>query len=315
MDGAGNLTSPLGAYRQPQVSQTGMQQHSMGHNASVAATYHMPHTVSQFSHSAMGGYCNGGIGNMGDLPSYQESMRNSAAATGWYSANPDPRYSTSMNMTGMGSLTGMGDATKSMPALHAAPRRKRRVLFSQAQVYELERRFKQQKYLSAPEREHLASMIHLTPTQVKIWFQNHRYKMKRQAKDKAAQQLQQQQQQDGNLCQQQAQSPRRVAVPVLVKDGKPCQNGSNTPTPNQQQVQQGQQQGQQQNGAGVVLASSTGSLAQHQGQQQVNALELEEMSPSPPSLHSQLNMAQIDTSAVDYTSNMVSSNLLYGRTW
>ncbi|CAH2244857.1 jg23067 [Pararge aegeria aegeria] len=33
------------------------------------------------------------------------------------------------------------------------------------QVYELERRFKQQKYLSAPEREHLASLIHLTPTQ------------------------------------------------------------------------------------------------------------------------------------------------------
>ncbi|XP_006800694.1 NK2 homeobox 4a isoform X2 [Neolamprologus brichardi] len=312
MDGAGNLTSPLGAYRQPQVSQTGMQQHSMGHNATVATTYHMPHSVSQFSHSAMGGYCNGSIGNMGDLPSYQESMRNSAAATGWYSANPDPRYSTSMNMTGMGSLTGMADATKAMPALHAAPRRKRRVLFSQAQVYELERRFKQQKYLSAPEREHLASMIHLTPTQVKIWFQNHRYKMKRQAKDKAAQQMQQQ---DGSLCQQQAQSPRRVAVPVLVKDGKPCQNGSNTPTPNQQQVQQNQQQSQQQSGAGVVLASSTNSLTQHQSQQQVNTLELEEMSPSPPSLHSQLNMAQIDTSAVDYTSNMVSSNLLYGRTW
>lgn len=35
------------------------------------------------------------------------------------------------------------------------------------QVYELERRFKQQKYLSAPEREHLASLIHLTPTQVR----------------------------------------------------------------------------------------------------------------------------------------------------
>lgn len=95
MDGAGNLTSPLGAYRQPQVSQTGMQQHSMGHNASVATTYHMPHGVSQFSHTAMGGYCNGSIGNMGDLPSYQESMRSSAAATGWYSANPDPRYSSS----------------------------------------------------------------------------------------------------------------------------------------------------------------------------------------------------------------------------
>lgn len=73
-------------------------------------------------------------------------------------------------------------------SLHANPRRKRRVLFSQAQVHELERRFKQQRYLSAPEREHLAGLIHLTPNQVKIWFQNHRYKLKRQAKDKAAQQ-------------------------------------------------------------------------------------------------------------------------------
>lgn len=96
MESTGNLTSPLGAYRQPQVSQTGMQQHSMGHNTTtMATTYHMPHSVSQFSHSAMGGYCNGSIANMGDLPSYQETMRNSAAATGWYGANPDPRYSTS----------------------------------------------------------------------------------------------------------------------------------------------------------------------------------------------------------------------------
>ena len=32
-------------------------------------------------------------------------------------------------------------------------KRKRRILFNQGQIYELERRFKQQKYLSAPERE------------------------------------------------------------------------------------------------------------------------------------------------------------------
>lgn len=50
-------------------------------------------------------------------------------------------------------------------------KRKRRVLFSKAQTYELERRFRQQRYLSAPEREHLANIIRLTPTQVKIWFQ------------------------------------------------------------------------------------------------------------------------------------------------
>ncbi|UXI16574.1 cleavage and polyadenylation specificity factor [Sarcoptes scabiei] len=64
-------------------------------------------------------------------------------------------------------------------------KRKRRVLFSKAQTYELERRFRQQRYLSAPEREHLANIIRLTPTQVKIWFQNHRYKTKRANQEKS----------------------------------------------------------------------------------------------------------------------------------
>lgn len=45
-------------------------------------------------------------------------------------------------------------------------RRKRRILFSQAQVTELERCFKQRAYLTAPERESLAQRIQLTPTQV-----------------------------------------------------------------------------------------------------------------------------------------------------
>lgn len=58
-------------------------------------------------------------------------------------------------------------------------KRKPRVLFSQAQVLELERRFRQQRYLSAPERELLSQTLNLSPTQVKIWFQNRRYKSKR----------------------------------------------------------------------------------------------------------------------------------------
>ena len=45
-------------------------------------------------------------------------------------------------------------------------RRKRRILFTQAQIYELERQFRRQRYLSAPERERLALGIGLTPTQV-----------------------------------------------------------------------------------------------------------------------------------------------------
>ena len=45
-------------------------------------------------------------------------------------------------------------------------KRKPRVLFSQAQVYELEKRFKHQRYLSAPEREAMANHLKLTPQQV-----------------------------------------------------------------------------------------------------------------------------------------------------
>ncbi|CAK9294317.1 unnamed protein product [Gordionus sp. m RMFG-2023] len=62
-------------------------------------------------------------------------------------------------------------------------KRKRRILFSQAQVFEMEKRFKMQKYLTATEREQLAALIDLSPRQVKIWFQNHRYKCKRSTKE------------------------------------------------------------------------------------------------------------------------------------
>ncbi|RNA27395.1 homeobox Nkx [Brachionus plicatilis] len=63
-------------------------------------------------------------------------------------------------------------------------KRKRRILFTKHQTYELEKRFKQQRYLSAHERENLANLINLSPTQVKIWFQNHRYKIKRAKQEK-----------------------------------------------------------------------------------------------------------------------------------
>ncbi|XP_078717957.1 LOW QUALITY PROTEIN: uncharacterized protein LOC144935261 [Lampetra fluviatilis] len=69
-----------------------------------------------------------------------------------------------------------------MPLLtpQAKPRKKRsRAAFSHAQVFELERRFNQQRYLSGPERADLAAALKLTETQVKIWFQNRRYKTKR----------------------------------------------------------------------------------------------------------------------------------------
>ncbi|XP_028315326.1 homeobox protein Nkx-3.2 [Gouania willdenowi] len=84
-------------------------------------------------------------------------------------------------------------------------RKKRsRAAFSHAQVFELERRFNHQRYLSGPERADLASSLKLTETQVKIWFQNRRYKTKRR-------------QMAADLM---ASTPaaKKVAVKVLVRD-------------------------------------------------------------------------------------------------
>ena len=65
------------------------------------------------------------------------------------------------------------------PPENGGKKKKRRVLFTKSQTWNLEQRFKRQRYLSAPEREYLAQMLKLTPTQIKIWFQNHRYKLKK----------------------------------------------------------------------------------------------------------------------------------------
>ncbi|KAJ7423540.1 hypothetical protein BTVI_09407 [Pitangus sulphuratus] len=89
-------------------------------------------------------------------------------------------------------------------------KQRRAQMFPWAQVFQLEQRFQRQKYLSAPEREELARLLQLSSTQVKIWFQNRRYKSKRQRQDKSLE------------LAAHPPPPRRVAVPVLVRDGKPC---------------------------------------------------------------------------------------------
>ncbi|KAM6930793.1 homeobox protein Nkx-3.1 [Xenentodon cancila] len=74
---------------------------------------------------------------------------------------------TSCSSSSESSLSSMGKQKRS------------RAAFTHLQVLELEKKFNHQKYLSAPERAHLASSLRLTETQVKIWFQNRRYKTKR----------------------------------------------------------------------------------------------------------------------------------------
>ncbi|CAB3373538.1 Hypothetical predicted protein [Cloeon dipterum] len=247
--------------------------------AAMSSYMHVPQLAGHHGAAATAAafpaqYCNGT-----DIAAYGDMRNSAAAAAGWYGATAnDPRFaseymisrlmgssasaaaSMNMNMPNMPSLSTCSVSADTKPMqFPLTQRRKRRVLFTQAQVYELERRFKQQKYLSAPEREHLASLIHLTPTQVKIWFQNHRYKCKRQAKEKAMA--------EQNAQNQAQSSPRRVAVPVLVKDGKPC-SGNNDPSAGRGAIGASPVSGQSPPSACSHSHSPAGSAALLQQQQQ-----------------------------------------------
>ncbi|XP_047492061.1 homeobox protein HMX3-like [Penaeus chinensis] len=113
---------------------------------------------------------------------------------------------------GSGGVASSGATTASGGADDADEDRKRRkkktrTVFSRSQVFQLESTFDMKRYLSSSERAGLAASLHLTETQVKIWFQNRRNKWKRQlaAELEAA-----------NMAHA---AQRLVRVPILYHDG------------------------------------------------------------------------------------------------
>lgn len=65
-------------------------------------------------------------------------------------------------------------------------RRKSRTAFTNHQIYELEKRFLYQKYLSPADRDQMAQQLGLTNAQVITWFQNRRAKLKRDLEEMKA---------------------------------------------------------------------------------------------------------------------------------
>lgn len=58
-------------------------------------------------------------------------------------------------------------------------KRKSRTAFTNHQIFELEKRFLYQKYLSPADRDEIAASLGLSNAQVITWFQNRRAKQKR----------------------------------------------------------------------------------------------------------------------------------------
>ncbi|EDS41685.1 conserved hypothetical protein [Culex quinquefasciatus] len=58
-------------------------------------------------------------------------------------------------------------------------KRKSRTAFTNTQIFELEKRFLYQKYLSPSDRDEIAAALGLSNAQVITWFQNRRAKLKR----------------------------------------------------------------------------------------------------------------------------------------
>ena len=57
-----------------------------------------------------------------------------------------------------------------------------RASFTHEQVLQLQKVFQKKKYLGNQERTELAQKLNMTEQQIKIWFQNRRYKEKKQLK-------------------------------------------------------------------------------------------------------------------------------------
>ncbi|XP_075786932.1 uncharacterized protein LOC142829684 [Pelodiscus sinensis] len=97
-------------------------------------------------------------------------------------------------------------------------RKKTRTIFSKSQVFQLESAFDRKRYLSSAERACLASALQLSETQVKIWFQNRRNKLKRQMSAELEGPAPGQAEPPGELLPQGAAAAASLAFPALYKD-------------------------------------------------------------------------------------------------
>ncbi|EGT56691.1 CBN-CEH-23 protein [Caenorhabditis brenneri] len=100
-----------------------------------------------------------------------------------------PAVSTSSSVGSSGGLAAVVEQARinSLPInRRAANHRKARTIYGTTQTQQLEDMFRGQMYVVGAERENLAARLGLSPSQVRIWFQNRRSKHRRKQQEEQA---------------------------------------------------------------------------------------------------------------------------------
>lgn len=89
-------------------------------------------------------------------------------------------------MPTMSSLSRLPHSLQLSPNSMTLQKKQSRPTFTGHQIYQLERKFEQTKYLAGADRAQLAQELNMSESQVKVWFQNRRTKWrKKEAADNA----------------------------------------------------------------------------------------------------------------------------------
>ncbi|XP_074141652.1 homeobox protein notochord-like [Sminthopsis crassicaudata] len=137
-----------------------------------------------------------------------------------------------------GPLTwGQADYLSKINGTPKASRKRSRTVFSSEQLDELEKAFLKQPYLVGMERTQLSQQLHLSETQVKVWFQNRRIKGRKQSLEQKKKKLSfspprspqepSSSSEDKDGCPKESASSRTASgypCPVLQTAARPCES-------------------------------------------------------------------------------------------